>query len=364
MRVALVLGASVGGIGAYVRDLAEHCVACGDEVVVAGPQPTEDHFAFSATGARFVPLKSLSRSPSKCLTTLRRVLAEADVVHSHGFKAAAMTNLARAGRRGPRHVVTLHNAILAAGLRARIAGWCVGRLAVRPADAVLGASADLVQRAKELGARRAELVPVPAPPLPEPARSPAEVRAELAVADDEFLLLAVGRLAPQKSLPLLLDAVAQLRDLPLRLVIAGEGPERAALAARIEGEKPPVTLLGHRADIADLLAAADVFVLSSRWEARALVVQEALRAAVPVVATAVGGIPDLVAGAARLVPWNDAAALAAAIRGVLTDPDLRDGLCAAGPVQAATWPAPADALAAARDRYTARNTPVTQGAVH
>jgi glycosyltransferase involved in cell wall biosynthesis len=359
MRVALVLGASTGGIGTYVRDLAELCVACGDQVVVVGPQATEDHFAFSATGARFVPLKSLSRS----LLTLRRVLSGADVVHSHGFKAAAMTNLARAGRRGPRHVVTLHNAILAAGLRARIAGSCIERLAVRPADAVLGASADLLQRAKELGAKQAALVTVPAPPLPEPTRSPAEVRAELAVADDESLLLAVGRLAPQKSLPLLLDAVAELRGIPLRLVIAGEGPERAALAARIEDEKLPVTLLGHRDDVADLLAAADVFVLSSRWEARALVVQEALRAAVPVVATAVGGIPDLVAGAAGLVPWNDAPALAAAIRAVLTDPALCDGLRAAGPVQAATWPAPAEALAAARARYTTRNTRVTQGAV-
>ena len=353
MRVALVLGASVGGIGTYVRNLAEHCVAQGDEVVVAGPQSTEDRFAFSATGARFVPLTS----PSKSLLPLRRVLAEADVVHSHGLRAAAMTNLARAGRRGPRHVVTLHNAIFPDGLRAHIAGSCVERLAVRPADAVLGASADLARRAKELGAKQAALVPVPAPPLPEPTRPPAELRAELLKVHEEILLLAVGRLAPQKSLPLLLDAVDELRDLPLRLVIAGAGPLRAGLAARIDEERPRVTLLGHREDIADLLAAADLFVLSSRWEARALVVQEALRAGVPVVATAVGGIPDLVGGAASLVPWNDAPALAAAIRAVLADPDLRDGLRAAGPVQAATWPTAAEALAAARAWYTPGSTP-------
>ena len=359
MRVALVLGPSVGGIGTYVRDLAEHCVSCGDEVVVAGPRSTEDHFAFSATGARFVPFEG----PQEFLT-LRRVGAGVDVAHSHGFKAAAMTNLALTGRREPRRVVTLHNAILAPGkgLRARISA-VIERAAVRPADAVLGASADLVQRARELGAKQAALVPVPAPPLPEPARSPAEVRAELAVADDEYLLLSVGRLAPQKSLPLLLDAVAALREVPLRLAIAGEGPERATLAARIEDEKLPVTLLGHRADIADLLAAADVFVLSSQWEARALVVQEALRAAVPIVATAVGGIPELVGDAALLAPWNDAPALAAAIRSVLTNPAVRDGLRAAGPAQAATWPAPAEALAAARAWYTARNTPLTQSAV-
>jgi len=346
MRVALVLGASVGGIGTYVRELAEHCVSRGDQVVVAGPHSTEDRFDFTTTGACFVPL----RGP----LTLRRVLAGADAVHSHGFKAAAMTNLARIGQRnGPRHVVTLHNAILATGVRTRL----VERLAVRPADAVLGASADLVHRAIELGAKHAALVPVPAPPLPESTRSPAEIRADLGV-HDEFLLLTVGRLASQKSLPLLLDAIAALDDVPLRLVIAGDGPERATLVARIEAEKLPVTLLGHRSpsDIADLLAAADAFVLSSRWEARALVVQEALRAAVPVVATAVGEIPDLVGEAAQLVPWNDAAALAAAIRAVLTEPDLRERLRTAGPAQAATWPTSAEALDSARAWYTDRNT--------
>ena len=344
MRVALVLGASVGGIGTYVRELAEHCVSRGDEVVVLGPRSTEDHFVFSATGARFVP----ASGP----VTLRRVLAGADVVHSHGFKAAAMANVVLIGRRKPRHVVTLHNAILATGVRTRL----IERLAVRPADAVLGASADLVQRAKELGAQHAALVPVPAPPLPEPIRSPAEVRADLGM-HDEFLLLAVGRLAPQKSLPLLLDAIAALDDVPVRLVIAGDGPERPALAARIDAEKLPVTLLGHRSpgDIADLLAAADAFVLSSRWEARALVIQEALRAAVPVVATVVGEIPDLVGEAAQLVPWNDAPALAAAIRSVLTEPDLRNRLRTAGPAQAATWPTSAEALDSARAWYTVRN---------
>ena len=344
MRVALVLGPSVGGIGSHVRDLAEHCVACGDRVVVAGPQPTEDHFGFSATGARFVAVPGPG--------SLRRVIAGADVVHSHGFRAAAMTNLARVGRRRPRHVVTLHNAILATGLRARISGL-VERLAVRPADVVLGASADLVDRAIELGARHAAFVPVPAAPLPEPTRTRAEMHDELGVYGDKALLLSIGRLAPQKSFPLLLDAVAALHDVPLRLVIAGEGAEREALAARIEAERLPVTLLGHRdkGEVADLLAAADVFVLSSRWEARALVVQEALRAGVPIVATAVGGLPDLVADAALLVPWNDAPALAAAIREVLTDADLRDRLRSAGPRQAATWPTFTEALDAARAWY-------------
>jgi glycosyltransferase involved in cell wall biosynthesis len=322
MRVVLVLGPSVGGIGTYVRALAEYCVESGDQVIVVGPEATEQHFCFTATGARFVPLIRLPRA-----------LKHADVVHSHGFKAAALTNLMP---RRPRHVVTLHNAL---------PGF--GRLAVRPADVVLCASSDLVQRARQSGAREVSLCPVPAPPLPEPRK---DVRREFAGAD-ELLLLTVGRLAAQKSLPLLLDAVAALPDLPIRLVIAGEGPERLALSARIENEKLPVTLLGHREDIADLLAAADVFVLSSQWEARALVVQEAMRAGVAVVATKVGGLPELVGDAAILVPPNDASALARDIRRVLTDPALRDELRAAGPARAAEWPSYSDALAMARSWY-------------
>jgi glycosyltransferase involved in cell wall biosynthesis len=322
MRVVLVLGPSVGGIGTYVRALAEYCVAAGDQVIVVGPEATERHFSFTATGARFVPLARLPRA-----------LKHADVVHSHGFKAAALTNLML---RRPRHVVTLHNALPR-----------FGRLAVRPADVVLCASSDLVQRARKLGAREVSLCPVPAPPLPEPSN---DARRELA-GDDELLLLAVGRLAPQKSIPVLLDAVAALHDLPIRLVIAGEGPERPALSARIETEKLPVTLLGHRQDIADLLVAADVFVLSSRWEARALVVQEAMRAGVPVVATKVGGLPELVGDAAILVPPNDAPALARDIRRILTDPARRDELRAAGPARAAEWPSYTDALAMARNWY-------------
>lgn len=140
----------------------------------------------------------------------------------------------------------------------------------------------------------------------------------------------------------------------MHVVIAGDGPDRAALAGRIERLGLPVTLLGRRDDVADLLAAADVFVLCSRWEARALVVQEALRAGTPVVATAVGGIPGLVGDAAVLVPWNDPAALAAALREVLTDEALRVELRRAGPARAAAWPERAVALDRIRAEYEPR----------
>ncbi len=112
-----------------------------------------------------------------------------------------------------------------------------------------------------------------------------------------------------------------------------------------------MTLLGHRTDVPDLLAAADVFVLSSRWEARALVAQEALRTGVPLVATDAGGIPELVGDAALLVAPGDDAAFARAVARVLDDPTLADTLRTAGQKQAATWPDEDDAADALKELY-------------
>nr|WNW42545.1 glycosyltransferase family 4 protein [Streptomyces sp. Li-HN-5-13] len=123
-----------------------------------------------------------------------------------------------------------------------------------------------------------------------------------------------------------------------RVLLAGDGPERQGLRERVAAEQLPVELLGYRTDIPDLLAAADLVVLSSRWEARSLVAQEAMRAGVPVVATAVGGVPELVGDAAVLVPFADPRALGGAVRELLADPDRRAELAAAGRAQAATWP--------------------------
>ncbi len=357
-RVALVLATSTGGVGQHIRSLAEQLVARGWQVAVLGPAATEELFAFTAAGAAFAPLEIAGGvdpvADARAARRLASLVRGADVVHAHGLRAglvgaAALGRLRGRTGRPPAYVVTWHNAVLGGGVKRRIYGWLEGVVA-RSADVTLGASSDLVERVRALGGEDARLGPVSAPPLGPPTRPPAEVRSELG-AGDRPLVLCIGRLHPQKGYPVLLDAARAWagRD-PVPLVaIAGSGPSEEALAARIAAEGLPVRLLGRRLDVPDLLAAASVVVLPSVWEARALVAQEALRAGVPLVATRVGGIPELVGDAALLVPYGDAAALAAAVDRVLDDAAVGAELAARGRRQAATWPddsGTADAVAA------------------
>jgi glycosyltransferase involved in cell wall biosynthesis len=365
LHVVLVLSAGSGGIGAHVRSLARGLTAHGVKVTLCAPAESDALFAFSRTGAVFHPVEitptSGARSDATAIGELRRAFTGADLVHAHGLRAGLLSDLAlrTAGRLpGLRPetplVVTFHHALLATGLERR---WqrLMERRVARAADLVLGASSDLVARARELGATDARLGPVAAPPLATGAVDRAAARAELLGPDepDRPLVLAIGRLVPHKGFGQLLDASRQLggADPAPLVLLAGDGPEGADLRERIAAEQLPVRLLGHRTDVPGLLAAADAVVISSRWEARSAVAQEALRAGVPLVATAVGGIPELVGDAAVLVPPGDAAALGRAVRELLADPRRRAELAKAGPLQAETWPDEAATVAQVLSTY-------------
>ncbi|GIF60901.1 glycosyl transferase [Asanoa iriomotensis] len=339
--VCLVLASSTGGVGQHVTSLVRGLSAGGATVTVAGPAATETQFHFTAAGAaRFVPVE-IPANPTlndrRAIGALRAALADdVDVVHAHGLRAGLVAVLAK-----PRQpvVVTWHNAVLARRLRG-YASRFAERVVARNATVCLGASEDLVDRARALGARDARLAPVAAPELPEPRRGRAAVRAEFGLHRDQPVVLSVGRLHPQKRYDVLVEAAATWRDLqPMPAVlVAGSGPAYLPLAALISSEHAPVTLLGHRGDVADLLEAADVAVVTSDWEARQLFAQEALRAGVPLVATAVGGLPDLVGDAAVLVPPGNVAAVAEAVRELLGDEAKRAEYRARGLQRAKTWP--------------------------
>lgn len=343
MRATLVLASSTGGIGTHVASLAERLPSLGIDVAVVCPAATDEQFGFRHL-ADFTPVEIATsprpRSDRVAVRALRQALGDADVVHTHGLRATSLTALALGRRRPGRTplVATWHNAVLGAAARRRLLAG-LERLSAHRADVTLGASADLVARAARLGAPDARLVPVAAPVMPPPVRDPAEVRAELG-ADGRPLLLAVGRLAPQKDYATMLDAAVawQSRSPRPMLAVAGDGPERHRLQHVIDSRGIDARLLGHREDVPDLLAASDLYLLTSTWEARALVVQEAMRAGVPVVATAVGGVPELTGDAAVLVPPADAAAVARAVADLLDDDGRRAELARWGTERASEWP--------------------------
>jgi glycosyltransferase involved in cell wall biosynthesis len=371
LRVAFVLGSASGGTASHVFALADGCRAAGVAVSVFGPAETLARLP-RGTDALAVPIGDRPRPgrDAAALVRLRTGLAarRPDVVHAHGVRAGAFAALAVATlpartlpgatlpartlpgatlrtRGRPALAVTVHNAPPAGGT-ARIVYGLLERICARRADIVLCASPDLLTRMRARGARARQF------DVPAPLRS-APTAADVAAAKTDMgaggrpVVLAVGRLAPQKGLDVLIEAAARWRDRAPqpRTVIAGSGPLAADLRAQARASGTDVVLLGARDDVPALLAAADVVVVPSRWEARALVIQEAMRSGRPVVATRVGGIPELTGSdGALLVPPEDSAALAAAVSAVLDDPSLAASLGAAAKQRSATFPSEQDAV--------------------
>jgi glycosyltransferase involved in cell wall biosynthesis len=372
VKVAFVLGTSAGGTGRHVRMLAAGCAARGVRAEVFGPAQADRDFGFSGgarggVGFTTVDIAERPRVPGdlRTIARLRRLLRawRPDVVHAHGLRAGALTAIAAAVIRPTAHhpravlVVTVHNAPPAGGVTGAVYRL-LELIVARAADSVLCVSPDLEERMRAAGARRTGRAVVPAAGLPlagdVPAEARAATRAGLGADPGQAVVLAAGRLAPQKGFGLLLDAAARWRDIqpePL-LVIAGEGPLGAELRSRAASLGLPARFPGHRPDVPALLAAADVFVLPSAWEGQSLILQEALRAGAPIVATRVGGNPALAGeDAAVFVPPADARRLADAVRAVLGDPALAARLRKAAADRALALPGEDEAVAAALAEY-------------
>lgn len=154
-------------------------------------------------------------------------------------------------------------------------------------------------------------------------RRDAALRARLGLGEDDRLVLLVSRLAKEKNIELAIRALPLIPDRRVRLALAGDGPERAALAeaARAAGVADRLDFLGHvpRESLPDLYASADAFAFPSLTETQGLVLAEALVAGLPVVAVDTPQSRDVLAGAGRLVA-PDPPAIAAALTAVLGRP--------------------------------------------
>ena len=350
----MLLAKSTGGIGTHVDELVRELRGLGHEVVVATDALTAATFGWD--GARRVWPEGRG-SAARAVAAVRALIRGADVVHAHGHQAAvlgALTVRTLRRRERPALVVSLHNAVLG-GPRRRALGAATAWPFAHTAQLVTGASSDLVEQARSWGAAWTELAPVPSPrvpallaaAVPSPGERRARARTLLEAVGVEStgeadLILTIARIAPQKDLDTLVAAAAVEPPASARervWVVVGGGED--ALADRLRAEaarrRAPVHLLGPQSDPAPWLQAAAAFVLTSHWEARALVVQEAMAAGTPVLARDTGGLRDLVAGAGTLVAGSDPRDWATALGALLDDEAAWHTASAAGRRRAASW---------------------------
>jgi glycosyltransferase involved in cell wall biosynthesis len=330
-RVLQVLGRSAGGIARHVafltRTLGERGLA---DVEIAGPPdlPLEMPRPFHEVTIPDGPFLG----HRKAVAALRSVIDEGnfDVIHAHGLRAGIDAGTA-ARRTAVPVFLTVHNLVrtdISGPLKARLYRTAE-RLAVRAADRVFCVSAEIADHLTGTmpgSEAKVEVLYLGVGEPPPSSRSTADVRAELGLDPRTRLVVTASRLAPQKALPVMFEALAGVPD--ARLVVLGEGPledELRGAAERVAPER--VAFLGFRDSVLDYIRAADAFCLSSVWEGVPLAAQEAILVGTPVVATAVGGMSELIEDgvSGRLVPKNDAAALRNALIEVLEGGDkVRD----------------------------------------
>ena len=248
-----------------------------------------------------------------------------DVLHAHLFGSNLWGTVVGRAARVP--VVVAHEHGWAAEMRTSARRAIDRYVIARGADAYIAVSADTRQRMVEQGGIDPGKVVVIDNGIPSESRAaPRDLRGELELEQTIPVIGTVAVLRPEKALEGLLEAAALL--LPqfpgLRVLIAGDGPERRRLEdlAKRLGLQQTVTFLGFRTDVRSVLSTVDVAVFSSASEGSPLAVMEAMDAARPIVATSVGGVPDLVAHGVHgfLVEPGDPAALAAAVARALEDP--------------------------------------------
>ncbi len=332
MRIAFVVTRAnpIGGAQIHIRDLAVslHAQGHAPTVILGGGGPLVD--LLRGAGVPVVVLRHLTvpirpLSDFRALQEIRSALvgASPEIVTVHSSKAGILGRIA-ARRLGIPVVLTAHgwsftpgiSAIPAAAYRLieRLAGPLATRIiTVSEFDRQLAIAANIAE------ARRIVTVYNGIPDVPVSLRADA--------GGTPPRLVMVARFGPQKDHTTLLHALSGLGDLPWTLDLVGEGPlttQMQALAASL-GLGDRVRFLGQRLDVPEILAQAQVSILATNWEGFPLSILESMRASLPVVASAVAGVPESVVDGKTgyLVPRGDVEALRDRIKRLLLDPELR-----------------------------------------
>jgi glycosyltransferase involved in cell wall biosynthesis len=338
LRIAMMIETDgPGGAEVMLLQLSEELKRRGHQVTPIGPEKGAGWLSGHLQSLGFERRTYRLRRPldPRCAARMIGLLREldVDVVHSHEFTMASYGGLA-ARWLGIPHVVTMHgNETVMEAWRRRAALRWVARNS-RAFVAVSEHTRASMQARLRLPEGVIGMIPNGVPLRPGDRDG---TRRKLGVEDDEVLILTVGNLRERKGHAVLIDALGRVQrngcGVAFRLAIAGGGRERENLerqAAEL-GIADRVQLLGHRDDVPDLQAAADVYAMPSYWEGMPLAVLEAMLAGKAIVASRVGGIPEVIRDGETglLVPAGDAPALAQSLRRLLDDERLRSRLGAA-----------------------------------
>lgn len=329
----VVLSLNPGGTERLVVELVRRlraelpmAVCCLDDEGAWGESLRQERTAVTALRRRDGFHPELGRAVARAAARHR-----ARVVHCHHYSPFVYAAIARLWAPGLRIIFTEHGRLSDAGPspKRRAANHVLAHV---PRE-VVTVSSDLKQHlvAEGFAPNRVNVIyngiDVGSRPTDE---SRARVRAALAIPAGSFVVGTVARLDPVKDLGTLLRAVAMRADMqPMHLIVVGDGAERAHLEqmTRELGAAPLVHFLGHRDDAPALLEGCDVYANSSISEGISLTILEAMAAGLPVVATRVGGTPEIVdAATGRLVPSRDPETLGQALAALAADAELRQTL--------------------------------------
>lgn len=335
---ALVDSLSIGGAEMLLPELAAAAPAEGIELSVGYLQDMNGSPGIARLRARGVEprLVGVRRLGPGAVRQVRRQLQEVrpDVLHTHLGYSDLLGGLAARTLRLPA-VATVHSMRWDAEGRERVKEEMMTR-ARRGMDRVVMVSDFARERYLAEGRDRPEHLVVVRNGItgtPAPGAG-AAVRAELGIGSDELVVTIMAVLRPEKAHVTSIEAIRRLRErLPnARLLIAGDGPSRPQVEAAAAAAGDGVVMAGFRSDVMAVLDASDVLLHAPSYDALPTSIIEAMAASVPIVATRVGGIPELVGDeAAVLVPAPPSPEpLADALHALLTDPDRRARLGAAG----------------------------------
>jgi glycosyltransferase involved in cell wall biosynthesis len=328
---------STGGAERFAVGLATHLPQDRFEPWMCATRRTDAVAAQALTeaGVRHVTLGRSAKWDVHRLGGLARMLRayRFDILHTHKFGSNLWGALIGGACRVPAIVAHEHSWSYEGNPpRAWLDGHVIGRLAT---TFVAVSTADGDRMVAREGVPPGKVIVIPTGYIPSPTVSDTDVRLELGLDADAPLIAIAALLRPEKRLDLLLAAHARVRAAIPRaqLAIAGDGECRQALErqARDLGIADSVHFLGARTDVDSVLRAADVGALSSDREGSPLLVFECMANDTPLVATAVGGVPDIIDDGRTgvLVPRRDPDALARGLVGLLSDPPRRAAMAGA-----------------------------------